>query len=262
MDTSIKKIKVTDLAQSCIDHITHTINFSTVAITGHNDKIDPLIHLHGSGTLVSIGNKYGILTAQHVWHAINNSRDVCTISISCYGKNRWVFDKKSYFIPYNVNENIDICFLEIPVTILGRLKAISSFIPLNKCLLPPAINYCLLAFAGFPSESMPVEQIAYEPIYYFFSKPVLTQDDYEMLIELNSELHPSTIQDFGGLSGGGVWGFLLQYSNIDNGVCLKLDDRDTYLIGVCYYQMPLENGKGRIKAVGPMAINKLLINVK
>ena len=251
-----KFIKKRELPRHIFDSAKKTIDFSTVVITGYDTELNPIIELHGSGTLSLINNTYGILTAGHVWKYIYNSADVKYIVISVFGNNKWVYEDKNFFITHQPDKDIDICFIEVPIKILSRLKAIATFFPLTKCPLYKSIENNFLVLAGFPSENMPLDKSAFGIIYYF--------TDYIDRIEYSSwdEIHlltdykqnPNLIKSFKGVSGGAVWGFRIYHKDPLGKHRYYFKDIETYIAGVCYYQTIVKEGKGLIKAVGPKTI--------
>ncbi|MCK5146351.1 hypothetical protein KAR48_06315 [bacterium] len=258
----VKYVKKGELPRHIFDEARLTIDFSTIVLTGHDKDLKPIVELHGTGTLVEINGTCGILTARHVWHYINKSRDVKYISISLCGKNKWAYENKEYFIAHHFEEGIDICFILIPIKVLGYLKANGSFFPLKKCPLNKSISNNFLVLAGFPSETMPESQSAYGILYYFTD--FIQHNEYgewdEILLVTDYKQSPNLIKSFKGVSGGAVWGFRIYHKDNQGNERYYFRDIETYIAGVCYFQNPTKDGKGSIKAVGPKTIYGTLYN--
>ena len=172
------------------------------------------------------------------------------------------FEEKMYFLAYVPDNNIDICFVELPIKIRSWLNANVTFFPLKHGPFYSSIEKNLLVLAGFPSETMPKDKSAYGILYYFtdFVEKKVYSDWDEIMLLTDYEQNPNLIKSFKGVSGGAIWGFRLFNKDSFGNERIFFKNDETYIAGVCYYQTPTENKKGLIKAVGPYTIYNLLYN--
>jgi hypothetical protein len=190
--------------------------FSTAFVSG--------LHQVGSGTFAVINGRHGILTAEHVWEAIQQvSLGTPMISIIvAEGPHRFELPVNELIprldLGYDPNGGKpDIQFLEIPVARLGAIKARKSFVNLNK---EPAsrrefalANMGFVVIAGFPSEFTP-EPTADPSGDYLVSLRGGFVSGVERqwkegtfdFFETKGDRHAKGVpRSYGGVSGAGVW---------------------------------------------------------
>jgi hypothetical protein len=128
------------------------------------------LHHVGSGTFAVINGRHGILTADHVWEAIqvkSLSNPMISILVA-EGAHRFELHVRELVphlaLGYDPNgTKPDIQFLEIPAGCLGTIQAKKRFINLSKS----SVDRCKFAssesgfvvIAGFPSEFSPDPEI-------------------------------------------------------------------------------------------------------
>lgn len=91
--------------------------------------------MNGSGSLVSVREKYGVLTAAHVWKKLKNFHNIqlliedihskIFVELNEYNIRAWLPDRNP------INNTKDICFLQIlNPNIISTLKSKCTFYPL------------------------------------------------------------------------------------------------------------------------------------
>jgi len=251
-----------NLPKHIFDSAKETINYSTVAITGHKMNSEPMIGCHGSGTFSKINNLYGILTAKHVWDMLDSNKEIQIIALSFWGNKKYTYEKKQHFRVYIPDRNIDICFIEIPISRLSYLKGNVTFFPLMHCPLHSSIKNNFLVVSGFPFEGISEDHSLYRILYYFtdFRDIKIYNNWDEIFLTADYDQNPNLIKSFEGISGGAIWGFRI-FNKDPNGVeRFYFKDSEVYIAGVNYYQTAVEDNKRLIKGIGPITIYNLLYN--
>lgn len=233
---------------------------STVALIGYDKNDFPIKGLLASGSFVVINNIYGVLTANHVW---KNFIERSTYTSFCIlDRAHYIHERTDYLKSYSPQNDIDICFIELPPTILGTIKAASIFHPvLTENLIDIDIirkNTCVTV--GFPYEMQSFEDRKTHLFGYYthISNYRKISDDWD-IIELNIETDQNNYalpKSFGGMSGGGIWS-LKCYFNDDNGETkyfIKYNPKDSFIAGVNYYQEVTDGKITQIYGVGPISI--------
>ena len=232
---------------------------STVALLGYDNNRHPIPGLLASGTFIKINSKYGVLTAKHVWERF---KKIENISFSFLGKTHLTLERTEYIRCYSPNNDIDICFLEIPPTILGTIKAASNFHPIVNSSYSDAseIEKRLCITVGFPLEIQPIKERKLNILRYYthITKHSQVSENWDIIeldvkaIEPPNEL-PKT---FGGMSGGGIWSFKGFFDLVNNQrkFFIRKNLKDSLLAGVNYCEEFLNGNVPKIYGVGPISI--------
>lgn len=232
---------------------------STVALLGYNEKHHPIPGLLASGTFVEINSKYGVLTAKHVWDRFEK---VENISFSFLGKTHLTLEKTEHLRCYSPENEIDICFLEIPPTILGTIKAASNFHPivLDSYTDTTEIEKRLCITVGFPLEIQSTNKRRLDILRYYthIIKHSKLSEDWDIIeLDIKAIDPPSKLpKTFGCMSGGGIWSFKGFYNLVNNErkFFIRKNLKDALLSGVNYCEEVLNDNVHKIYGVGPISI--------
>jgi hypothetical protein len=258
-------IRPQDLPNDMTMRLVRGLGSSTVALLGvSRPKGTDFLELAGTGTLAHIGNRYGILTASHVWDEVlckvakvgitltdninhQHLMDVQTIIPTVLPKGPGKWDERGP----------DLAFLRIPNERVGAIQAFCVFEDLKPP--PKTIPPCLEGWVamGAPKElgtftethaSIELRGENVSPTY-LSGDP----DYYEFEVDTNPTGMP---KDFGGFSGGGLWRVLI-YENPSTG---KIDWVHR-LKGVIFWQYAPVDGRRTIRCHGPESIAALIARV-
>jgi hypothetical protein len=229
--------------------------------------------LIGSATLVSIGNVYGLLTADHVWQRVRRGEDkehFCILVGSDLQRFEYPFEGCTPIIvgkysPDHAEQGPDLTFIRLDNFLkLETIKSRKSFYPLEpaKGEMFDVIPYdrSMWLVCGAPAEqSSPSAMDSGELILRvsqfagggsFVEKVDRDGFDYvKIKIASGESNYPA---DYGGVSGGGVW-IPIQYSEDPEGTVLK-STMSLLFAGVAYYQHGAEVGYTTLIFHGPKSI--------
>lgn len=257
MERLVRYEEISSDVKNEIDRFTSN---STVAILGYDEHNNPIDGLLASGTFVIINSIYGILTARHVWEKLRLKSTYTSFCI--IGKIHYLRERTKYLRCYIPNEDVDICFIEIPPRILGTISAVRNFHP----ILPKnfsgieSIKNLMWITVGFPYliQKFKTREIHIFRYYTHIRAYKTISDDWD-IIELDIQTENVTNKlpkSFGGMSGGGIWNFRGFY-NDDSGEVkyfIKYNLRDALLAGVNFRQEYLNDKVYKICGVGPASI--------
>jgi hypothetical protein len=241
-------------------NIVRNLGSSTVALFAVSDAggVD-LLKLAGTGSLVTFGDSYYILTAAHVWQEV--IKDAAKMGITLTdGINHSFLMDVGEIVPTIIgpggstwNEwGPDLALLKIPSARVGAIKAFQVF---EYPKAPPKhLNVeCLESWVamGTPAELGKFTQNhADVQISGDFVEP---QDrlhgEYDYFDFDVDTTRAGMPKDFGGFSGGGLWRVLVYWSPETGKI-----DWAQRLKGVIYWQFPLINHRRVIRAHGPRSI--------
>jgi len=232
---------------------------STVALLGYDDKHHPIPGYLASGSFVEINSKYGVLTAKHVWEAF---KKIANISFSFLGKTHLTLERTEYIRCYSPDNDIDICFLEIPPTILGTIKAASTFHPIihNSYTDATEIEKRLCITVGFPLEIQSTKDRRLYILRYYthIVKHSKINEDWDIIeLDIKAIDPPNQLPTtFGGMSGGGIWSFKGFYDLVNNerNFSIRKNLKDALLAGVNYCEETINGTVHKIYGVGPISI--------
>lgn len=226
---------MSDIPSSFLEVATHVINsYSTglTKVTFHPDRGEEVV-LIGSGTFISIGEDYGILTAHHV---LERLYEPCELGLVLdQREHRWTIDVAhltlfEIAVPGIPGKGPDLAYIGLPSVRARSISSLKSFFNLDAhrseiLNYPPERHSSVWFINGIPDEytkddpSSSGFQIArsfqtlcgaggaskiYEEAGYDYVEVVVSyQDDNEL---------PST---FGGISGGGLWQVSLKSGEVD-----------------------------------------------
>ena len=231
--------------------------------------------LGGSGTLVSVNDRYAILTADHVLENLPNTGNVGLILPTRFGAqlHRVILDmglaKKVRVARGTIDsKGPDLGVLLIPAPVVSTIKASKSFYNLAKKkyqesdFLPIDQGFWLLCGMAHEWTNDTKPERGYEKVKIFSgicglgivsSERRIDEFDY-LDFETKYEGAYEGPESYGGFSGGGLW--QINVAKTQNG---ELVIKDKVLSGVIFYQSPLEENcrtivcHGRMSVYGPAA---------
>ncbi len=273
MNEGLLTIPASDIPDSLIKEISHILEkFSTVLIRlSINNEGKDNATLIGSGTFVSIGEIFGIVTAHHVARELS-LHDSLGLTL--------IEDVQNIVIPYQHLRIIDIAipnkdsigpdlsYLIIPDPYLNNIKSYKSFYPIlvdkERILKYLQENGQDLWFVHGTIGERTQEEIpqkGFEKVFGYSgfcgmtfvenSYEIDTFDYIEVMAEFGEEVNPKS---FGGFSGGGLWRVSLRMDAQGN-----LMAKEYILSGVIFYEFMLNEEK-YLRSHGPNSIYTKVID--
>jgi hypothetical protein len=255
VNRKIEKIQIKDLPKDLIEKIEEEITPYAISLLGFGEDLSgEQTQLLGSGTLVRVEDKYGILTAQHVTPLLKKYKKI--------GLNLGTFEHKPLIesitlpivevgIPVSNSEGPDLAVIILPEYIIGTIKSKNLFWNISyhkKDVLskPPDLNICLSFFCGTIEEWTKTEEstggfgkvMSYRCLCGHTGVEdywVKHKFDYLKLSVLYKDRDDLPVS-FGGGSGGGIWGVVLH--RLDDG---QIISTKALLLGVAFYQTKIQN---------------------
>lgn len=233
-----------------------------------NSRPIPDLRLVGSGTLVDIDGRGFILTAGHVWNAVNTAD---TLHISLVGRQVRLkisvrdIVAKMIWKPSGPEEwGPDLALLEIPAENVGHFRAYKTFLNFEKqrseyLRTPPRFETSLWAVYGaveqFSNVSVDPERrsLDAELVARAFIGGIVDRhsiDGYDYCDAGVETSLPGVPTSFGGVSGGGLWEVSLSVSGSGKWSW----DGKRRLRGVAFWQSPIESHKRVVRCHGPRSI--------
>lgn len=244
---------------------------------------NPVTKLIGSGTLIQVDDVYGILTAQHITDlakrsSLYNKAERIGVSIRndlhCFSIERQNLTVREIGVPESPSAGPDISVIILPGTDVGTIKATKSFWNIyryrDKILNEPLkIDEGVWAIFGCPdiysrgimnlknllrSEAF-LGIAGYSGIEEEWKKD--TFDYYKLSVLYGSDLS-NPPEDFGGVSGGGLWRVVVERRHNN-----QLIFRDPILYGLAFYQTDVIDNRRSIVCHGRNSIyNRVYHNLK
>lgn len=232
----------------------------------------------GSATLVTVGKRYGMLTASHVVDDLQSSKDgivaiVCAEHIHQLLVNIRNLNIQSFNRASKSNlSGPDLAFIQLPEpNPVGILKAKKSFYPLSsrKCEVFDAMKdkrEGIYFIMGAPAEMTISEGERGTSSHivgsvHFAGRAQLSEQieetgfDYLRMITF-AGVHGFP-ENFGGVSGGGVWHTPFSMDPDVGNTTLKIERPE--LIGVAYYQSDFKDSSRTITCHGPKSIYEAIV---
>jgi hypothetical protein len=218
----------------------------------------------GSGTFLREGERYFILTANHVWEDSLRDGDAVGVALREVHDHRHFIETKA-MTPHGpesptpwTNLGPDIVALEIPLNHVGTIKAMKGFYEMAgglKAMVKGDHNYAFLLM-GVPGVlGTFTKQHASLQIHGMWDEKAapFTEGEWDYF-DFNGALPPGTPGNtFGGVSGGGLWRVQMyphpEREEIASTVVLE---------GVAFYQLGTTEGKGIIRCHGVKSIQEVL----
>lgn len=216
----------------------------------------------GSGSLVAFDGRRFILTATHVWSVLRRSSTIYYSAIAERPHSAGLH--KDSLTPYSLDDNVkenpkpfdaDLTLLELHAVDSRTMDARLSFSSLEREDEGPINDFVTIGSPGVLSgPDSTVANTLFMELRAIFVETVKHEgerDGIDFLRALPFQDPNSPIQDYRGLSGGGLWSIHYYPEK-------TADERyEVFLIGVNFYQ----DGK-EIRCVGRKAIKKLIQKVR
>ena len=250
-DIETELLSTADLRQ----RIVRNLGSSSVAMLalGNNG-----VKFVGSGSLVFIGNSHYILTAAHVWDALQHS-PILGITVTDNINHKFEIPVAAIVPTVLQPDKLawsewgpDIALIRIPPEQIGGIEAFQVFE--HPLASPKHLNVeCVEVWVAIGA---PGELGKFTPTHadlqisgrFVGPKPV-THGQYDYFdFEMDSSA-PEMPKSWGGMSGGGLWRVLV-YHSPETG---KIDWAQR-LWGVIFWQFPLKNGYRIIRSHGQQSI--------
>src|ERR1700733_12104881 len=232
-------------------------NFTVAMLAVTNPALSPRpLRLVGTGTLVIVNDIHYILTAAHVWSAVQQRGSLLGLTLKEGIHHEFLIPNDNIvasgpgYDAASVDWGPDLAFLRIPSERLGTIKAYKSFYNLSRerpgRLLDCIKTNAVIGTPGELAEHWPRYAVLQVTAFFLETNPRRStkgQYDYlEYTVDLNFPGVPST---FGGVSGGGLWELFLYYSEKTQ----KIETIER-LIGVAYVETPVVDWHRNIRFHG------------
>lgn len=226
------------------------------------------VGLRASGSLVTFDHRYFVLTATHVWAKLQKSPIINCSAIAdiSHDFKLPVEALHSYSLDDNLEKTLgtgekleefdaDLTLLELHPADRQRMEARSSFFPLEREPHPETNDWVMIGAPGVLAhrDAREINTLSFEIRSIFVD--TLTQEvernGLDFLRGLPYEDPISPIQDYRGMSGGGLWSLSYFPDKM-------ADERyEIFLIGVIFWQNDKE-----IRCLGRKAIKRLIQKVR
>jgi hypothetical protein len=251
------------IPEAFIASVAEKINNRTVAVVRcrqYTNGNQEALHI-GSGTLLSINDHHGVLTAYHVVEKLDGP---CHIGLDImHSASAFIIDKNYTQIiniakPESELSGPDLAFILLPRVDVETIKASTmSFHSITKDIIErekiAAIQDTGIWFlCGVPAEKTEEQGpwSHFQKVYAFqhYTLPGIidvpfTKEEFdfvEMLVKYDD--YEKAPKNFGGMSGGGLWQATIEI--LPEG---KIRPLGIHLGGVIFYQSELIDGKRKIK---------------
>lgn len=247
--------------------------------------VDPYVtalgwpHQHvGGGTFARINGRPGILTAGHVWDAIDREREQYPLLHLLVAR-----DTHRYTVPvshlvthlrlkrHSDDWGPDLQFIEVPPLVAARIAVAKSFVEISaradRWLKVAQQTDGFVFVAGFPAEET-VTTPSGDPtepnvelrggLITAVDRAVKNGDfDYlETTADYGSAMALPTT--FGGVSGAGLWRFFLEQGEDGSDMATARLSSDFALAGVAFYEERSSDSKMTLRYHGPESIFRIL----
>lgn len=229
---------------------------------------EPDIKLIGSGTLVTISDSHYILTAAHVWDAIERSGEI-HLALPTRRPSRFTMlpDEITPKVLWNGSSaewGPDLALLEIPLARVGTIEARRSFLNLSKQKAelvdqPPKIEKGFWVVTGMVEVQSSVQRFqenktlmasVHSQAFCGGIQQTHERQSYDYF-DTGAELHlPGVPNSFGGVSGGGLWQADL---SINKEGTVSWDGK-RHLRGVAFWESPIADQRRAIRCHGPRSL--------
>ncbi len=223
----------------------------------------------GSATLISVGSKYGLLTAYHVTRELDG---YCKLGLTLDTTSCTFQIDKNNFSVINIGTPIteeygpDLSFIALSAPDVSTIKIYRSFQPLEpdreKILSnPPSLDLGIWFGCGSPEErtiqNSPERNYDSVIAVQDFCLPGSVRQDTKdneydyLLVDINEEKGNNLPKNYGGMSGGGLWQILVKKSPKGN-----IKPSRFIFSGVIFYQWLPQIGSKYLRCHGRKSIYK------
>jgi len=245
-----REFPIRDLPAELIRQVHQKIRLHGVSMVAARGDLDK--HLCCSGTLVTVNEMRGILTARHVWDVIRSS-SILTLLVR--GKPYYLkpntlraFAPRSQGIIETIGTKApDIAFVQVPVLAVKDIEAYGKvFYSIDRRREnPDTASFNERGFwilSGCP-------QLLFDPstgmvpsfLYDTFVDKYVSVDVWDYLfMNLSLNQNPEIPRAYGGMSGGGIWRAAFWMSPDQTEFAVEDEWRDILLSGIAFYQTGLD----------------------
>jgi hypothetical protein len=257
---------IADVPQDVLDGIVRDqLGIFSVGLLGVDYEAgQPSLKLCGSGTLVSADGAHGILTAAHVWTKQLHSFDRIALTLKERDFHEFLIDTsflKAHTVGPSDDEawGPDICFLRIPTSAVGTIKAFRTFYNLSK-RREFALKHEVNSNAGlWVLMGIPATESSFTPVQArlkFFGAISTIESSHQRgdfdYLDLGINLSKNPPPSFGGMSGGGLWQIDIERRQSMDGTWSW--SAAGALEGVAFYQSIPADGRRFIRCHGRRSI--------
>ena len=229
--------------------------------------IGDVLTLAGTGTLVFYEDAHYILTAAHVWHKVLKGADKVGITLRETYDHTCLIERENIIVsglrrPSSWKEwGPDLIFLRIPDVRVGEIEAFRVFYRLGTQEKPvPGGEFTeARLLLGTPGALGTYRQnhASVQATPFWVAPPVRHDHDGFDYLDVQARLPPpSTVDSFGGVSGGGLWRVKV-YSDPATGQL----DSTAILEGVAFYAFDVQGGAGTVRCHGPKSIDAAVLTL-
>lgn len=269
--SNVELFRLGDIPQALLDEALALIKPYATAIGWVGQHI-------GSGTFVRINNRFGILTAAHVWECVfSGRREHPEIQLVVANGAHSYSVSVDYLMPHlGITRTSDpwgpdIEFIELPPATVDRVEVAKSFYNLS---LAPAKQFALAtaddgfaAITGFAEEQSKVSPLAGQNEALLLElrggfvsaiESRVKKGDYDYLETIGDRQSVPTLpKSYGGVSGAGLWRMSLNKKPGAPITQAKVDDIFA-MAGVAFYEESRGDGMMTLRYHGPETIYRLL----
>ncbi len=269
MSTHDIEMPLSKVPLELIERISNTLHSWSTTLIKLRERVpgEPEAIPIGSGTFVSIGQRYGILTAQHVAELIERGSTLGLTVVS--EEHRFTVEAQFLHIHHIARgtveaEGPDLSFIELPYAKVPHIRAHKQFVNLDALRRevierPKNLQTGIWFLCGTPNinTSEYVSERGHDHAMFFrglcgaggvSETYVVGQFDY-IHFDIEYATGDNIPRDFGGMSGAGLWQVTVVQSR--NG---KLSPGEFIYTGVAFYQSEIIENKRFIKCHGPSSI--------
>jgi hypothetical protein len=233
------------------------LNFTVamLAVANHETSAHPL-RLVGTGTLVVHRDVHYILTAAHVWEAIQQRGTMLGLTLAEGVEHEFLIPNNNIVAsgpPYDaasVDWGPDLVFLRIPPERLGTIRAYKVFYNLSIDRpggpLEAIGAYVVMGTPGELGEHWPRFAMLQVNAFFLERNPRQNRRGEFDYLEFTVDLtFPGVPRTFGGVSGGGLWQVYFYWDKTTK----KIETIER-LKGVAYVETPIVNDHRNIRFHG------------
>jgi hypothetical protein len=241
----------------------HTVSLFALSAS----PIGDVLTLAGTGTLIFYKDAHYILTAAHVWHKVLKGADKVGITLRETYDHTCLIERENIAVselqkPSSWTEwGPDLIFLRIPDVRVGEIEAFRVFYSLGTQEKPvPGGEYTeARLLLGTPGALGIYRQnhASVQMTPFWVAPPVRHDHDGFDYLDVQARLPPpSTVDSFGGVSGGGLWRVKV-YSDPATGQL----DSIAILEGVAFYAFNVQGGAGTVRCHGLKSIDAAVLTL-
>lgn len=267
MAETTRDVSFDDIPQAVLEDVRQEIGHYFVALLriSPEDRDKP-VALGGSGTLVELAGRHYVLTADHVWKGTDGWNQV-GLAIADEGMplaipRDAITPKRLRGTSYS-EWGPDLAMFEIPVPLVGTIKARKSFLNLarRQAMLsehPPKTKKTVWAVMGLVLQSssvglVPEKETALANIraeaFFGVTCDEQVRDGYDYLTLSAKTTLPGVPSSFAGVSGGGLWQIGL---TMKAGAVVSRGEH--HFRGVAFWEQPQGDNILAIRCHGPRSI--------